>query len=161
MKSPTGQFFCDFCGEAVVRGADCKVGPDGSACICGGCMRTGRPPAESTSAPDGEVTIVAAVFSPNGLTVTLKNAVGNFWMNLGPCWGLFVSRAWLFNEPHDASEEVYLLADMRPASAPPPHPISSSLNVLWRKWEALEALRRELAYRSDPASYVKSTAQET
>ena len=139
MKSPTGQFFCDFCGEAVAHGADCKVGPDGSTCICGGCMRMRGPSIEVTSAPDGKVTIIGAVFNHNGLTITLKDAVGSFWMNLGPCWGLFVNRAWLFNEPHDANEEVYLLVDMRPASCPPPCPVFSSLNVLWRKREALEA----------------------
>lgn len=93
-----------------------------------------------------KIALTAAVFHHNGLCIYLEEDRDDFWMNLGPCWGRFTNRDRLYGDLPSSKEVLFLLVEVLPASEEPPHPIVSSLNVLWRKKEAVEALLQENSY---------------
>lgn len=109
---------------------------------------------------EGRIPIKAAVFGRNAMTLILEEDVGDFWMRLGPCWGLFRNQERILNERINTKEATFLLVDTRPVCASTPHPVVSSSNVLWRKREALEAVEQELVYYSGFGDCAQCTSQE-
>lgn len=121
---------------------------------------------EAQDVDQEKIPFISAIFHPNALCVYLECDRDDFWVFLGEFagWARFrnrdlvyppkeerlipldprIGRGMLPREP--VKEHLYLIVEVIPAGSPPPSPLVSASNVLWRTQEALEALSRQTSY---------------
>lgn len=88
----------------------------------------------------------AIVFANGYVVIESSTDAREFWIELGPevGWGRFQRLA---GSVINRDEVPFVLREVRPAHAPVPSPVVSSLGVLWRRRAAIAAHQRIEAYR--------------